>query len=71
MVGAPGSPDAVAMARRLPRLAVGLHLALVDAKPVSPPSSIPDLVDGQGRFHANMARALRPTRFSALRGAGP
>jgi chitin disaccharide deacetylase len=55
MVGAPAAADAVETARRLPRLAVGLHLALVDAKPVLPASAIPDLVDGHGRFRANMA----------------
>ena len=57
MVGAPAAAAAVELARRLPRLAVGLHLALVDAKPVLPASAVPDLVDGRGRFRANMALA--------------
>jgi chitin disaccharide deacetylase len=55
MVGAPAAAGAVKLARRLPRLAVGLHLALVDAAPVLPASAVPDLVDGRGRFRANMA----------------
>ena len=55
MVGAPATAAAVTLARRLPRLAVGLHLALVDAEPVLPLSVVPDLVDGRGRFRANMA----------------
>jgi chitin disaccharide deacetylase len=55
MVGAPAAAAAVEMARRLPGLAVGLHLALVDAEPVLPASAVPDLVDGRGRFRANMA----------------
>jgi chitin disaccharide deacetylase len=55
MVGAPAATRAVELARRLPRLAVGLHLALVDAEPVLPPSAVPDLVDSRGRFRANMA----------------
>jgi chitin disaccharide deacetylase len=55
MVGAPAAAAAVELARRLPRLAVGLHLALVDAEPVLPPSAVPDLVDERGRFRANMA----------------
>jgi hopanoid biosynthesis associated protein HpnK len=55
MVGAPAAPHAVETARRLPRLAVGLHLALVDAEPVLPASTIPDLLDGHGRFRTNMA----------------
>ncbi len=57
MVGAPAAAAAVDLARRLPRLAVGLHLALVDAKPILPASAVPDLVDGHGRFRGNMALA--------------
>ena len=56
MVGAPAAGGAVELARRLPRLAVGLHLALVDAEPILPASAEPDLGDGHGRFRANMAR---------------
>jgi hopanoid biosynthesis associated protein HpnK len=55
MVGAPAAAAAIELARRLPRLAVGLHLALIDAKPMLPRSAVPDLVDGRGRFRANMA----------------
>jgi chitin disaccharide deacetylase len=55
MVGAPAAARAVELARRLPRLKVGLHLALTDAAPVLPASAVPDLVDGRGRFRANMA----------------
>jgi hopanoid biosynthesis associated protein HpnK len=55
MVGAPAAAKAVELARRLPRLAVGLHLALVDTEPVLPLSAVPDLVDGRGRFRTNMA----------------
>jgi chitin disaccharide deacetylase len=55
MVGARAAAEAVELARRLPRLAVGLHLALVDVAPVLQPSAVPDLVDGRGRFRANMA----------------
>ena len=55
MVGAPAAAEAVELARRLPTLAVGLHLALVDAEPVLPPSAVPDLVDEHGRFRTNMA----------------
>jgi hopanoid biosynthesis associated protein HpnK len=57
MVGAPAAARAVDLARRLPRLAVGLHLALVDAAPVLPPSAVPDLIDERGRFRTNMALA--------------
>ena len=56
MVGAPAAAGAVETARRLPRLAVGLHLALVDAPPVLPASALPDLVDARGRLRNDMAR---------------
>lgn len=57
MVGAPAAADAVARARRLPRLHIGLHLVLVDGRPVLPPDQVPDLVDATGAFHNDMARA--------------
>jgi hopanoid biosynthesis associated protein HpnK len=64
MVGAPAAADAVRRARDLPALAVGLHLVLADGWSVSPPSRIPALVDGQGRFGGNMVRD--GVRFFAL-----
>jgi hopanoid biosynthesis associated protein HpnK len=54
MVGAPAAADAVARARRLPGLRVGLHLVLVEDWPVLPPDQLPDLVDGEGRFRNDM-----------------
>ena len=57
MVGAPASADAVARARRLPRLGVGLHLNLVEGAPVLPPEKVPDILDSSGRFDENLARA--------------
>ena len=56
MVSAPAAGDAVARARRLPGLRVGLHLVLADGRPTLPPERIPDLVDAQGRFGSAMAR---------------
>src|SRR5262249_54067451 len=44
-------------ARRLPSLGVGLHLTLVDGRPVLPPRQIPALVGPDGRF------ANDPVRF--------
>jgi hopanoid biosynthesis associated protein HpnK len=55
MVGGPACADAVARARRLPSLRVGLHLVLVEAAPVSDPAVIPDLVGADGRFRNDMA----------------
>jgi chitin disaccharide deacetylase len=50
MVAAPAAADAVARARRLPRLGVGLHLVLVDGAPCLPPEQVPALVGTDGRF---------------------
>lgn len=44
--------EAVELARNRPQLSTGLHLALCDAEPASPPHAIPDLVDGSDRFPA-------------------
>ncbi len=55
MVGAPAAADAVARARCMPRLRVGLHLVLVEGRPVAPTEDIPDLVDGSGRLRADLA----------------
>ena len=56
MVRGAAVDDALARARRLPSLGVGLHLVLVDGWPVLPPERIPDLVDGQGRLRADLMR---------------
>jgi hopanoid biosynthesis associated protein HpnK len=55
MVGAPACADAVARARRLPGLGVGLHLVLVEGRPLQDPAEVPDLVDRAGRFRTDMA----------------
>jgi chitin disaccharide deacetylase len=56
MVAAPAAADAVARARRLPRLRVGLHVVLVEGRPMLAPDQVPDLVDAGGRFRTDMAR---------------
>lgn len=57
MVASPAAAQAVALARRMPTLGVGLHLALVDAAAMLPGGEIPDLVDAQGRFSDRQALA--------------
>ena len=56
MVAGEGCKDAVARARRLPTLRVGLHLVLVEGRPRLPPSAVPDLVNPDGLFRTDMAR---------------
>ena len=55
-VGGPAAADAVARAKRLPNLRVGLHLVLVDGDPILSREQIPDLVDGHGRLRNDLAR---------------
>jgi len=57
MAGAPAAADAVARAKRLPDLHVGLHVVLVDGGPVSPSAAVAGLVGADGQFDRNMARA--------------
>jgi len=65
MVASPAAADAVRRAKALPNLRVGLHVVLVEARPVLPPARIPDLVGGDGMLRSDMARlgldiVLRP-----------
>ncbi|HKU81580.1 MAG TPA: hopanoid biosynthesis-associated protein HpnK [Candidatus Tumulicola sp.] len=57
MVAAPFATNAVERARRLPALAVGLHVVVVNGRPVLPPERVPDLVDANGCFPTNLPRA--------------
>jgi chitin disaccharide deacetylase len=65
MVSGRAAADAVARARDLTKLRVGLHLVLVDGKPILPARLVPDLVDGQGDFRNDMARAGTAMFFRA------
>src|SRR5262249_31254013 len=65
MVGGAAADDAVARARRLPKLRVGLHLVLVDGPPLLPPERIPDFVGRDGKLRSDLGKAgvdiaLRP-----------
>jgi hopanoid biosynthesis associated protein HpnK len=57
MVGAPAADDAVSRAKANPGLRVGLHVVLVDGKPVLPPEQVPTLVDTCGDFRRDMVGA--------------
>jgi hopanoid biosynthesis associated protein HpnK len=68
MVAGAAAVDAIARARRLPGLGVGLHIVLADGRPVLPPREIPALVGSDGRFHASMVRtAIAITLSSTAR----
>jgi hopanoid biosynthesis associated protein HpnK len=56
MVTGAAVADAVARARTMPGLGVGLHLVLVEGVPALPPEAVPGLVDAAGRFRTDMAR---------------
>ena len=57
MIGGAAARDAVERAKRLPSLKVGLHLVLVEGRPVLPSREIPDLVDGRGEFSTRLVGA--------------
>jgi hopanoid biosynthesis associated protein HpnK len=57
MIGAVAAEDAVERARRLPGLRVGLHVVLVDGRPVLPPDRLPSLVDSDGEFGRDLVAA--------------
>ena len=55
MVAAGGCEDAVLRARRIPNLKVGLHLVLVEGRPLLSPTALPDLTTPEGFFRTDMA----------------
>ena len=57
MVAGAAAGDAVARAKTMPELRVGLHLVLVEGRPILPRDAVPDLVDATGHFRTDMARA--------------
>ena len=57
MVSAPAAADAVARAKRLPNLRVGLHVVLVQGTPTLPPEEVDALVGPDGRFPENLTAA--------------
>jgi hopanoid biosynthesis associated protein HpnK len=57
MVAGAAANDAVQRAKSMPGLRVGLHLVLVEGKPVLPRGAVPDLIDSTGHFRTGMARA--------------
>ena len=62
MVAAPACADAVSRAKRLLGLRVGLHLVLVEGRPMLPAAQIPDLTR-DGFFRRDMAAAAVDMAF--------
>lgn len=56
MVTGDAATDAVARAKEMPQLGVGLHLVLVEGRPALPPTQIPALVGEDGLFRRDMIR---------------
>ena len=65
MVAGEAASDAVARAKAMSGLGVGLHLVLVDGKPVLPPERLPALVDRRGQFPNDPVRLGIKLQFSA------
>lgn len=57
MIAESAAADAVRRARALPHLHVGLHIALVNGRPMLPPRDVPDLVDANGAFTTSLVGA--------------
>ncbi len=57
MVAGGAFDEAVAIAREMPTLAVGLHLVVVDGRSTLPRQEIPHLVNDRGEFRKNAFRA--------------
>ncbi|MBV9841973.1 MAG: hopanoid biosynthesis-associated protein HpnK [Sphingomonadaceae bacterium] len=66
MVSGDACADAIARAKTMPKLGVGLHLVLVDGRPILSPDEVPDLVGADGRFRDDMVAAA----FNILRPRG-
>ncbi len=65
MMGAPACADAVRRARALPDLGVGLHVTLINGRPVLPPEQVSALVGPDGRFFNDPVRSGIALFFSA------
>jgi chitin disaccharide deacetylase len=57
MVAAPAAAHALALARQMPDLCLGVHLTLAQGQAVLPPRRLPHLVDASGNFPDNPVAA--------------
>nr|WP_321509182.1 ChbG/HpnK family deacetylase [uncultured Hyphomonas sp.] len=54
MACAPAFDHAVALAKATPSLDIGVHLTLIEERPLTDPAKIPSLVDETGHFHKHI-----------------
>lgn len=54
MASMPAFQDAVARAKSNPSLGVGVHLVLVDGRPIAPPNEVSSLLDENGEFSRSL-----------------
>ena len=59
MAGGVAFEDAVKVAKKFPRLGVGIHFTLANGNPVLPPNEIPSLVTEEGIFHGDYVKFLK------------
>lgn len=59
MPGEPAFKEAVGLARSLPNLEIGVHLTLVDGKPLMPQENVPSLLGADGRFYPSHREFVR------------
>jgi hopanoid biosynthesis associated protein HpnK len=64
-VAGPAVARAVALAKRLPSLRIGLHLTLLEGTPVAPLWEIPNLVDARGQLRRDLLNLAFKTALSA------
>ena len=59
MAGGIAFDDAVALAKKIPGLGVGIHFTLANGNPILPPKEIPSLVTEEGIFHGDYVKFLK------------
>jgi hopanoid biosynthesis associated protein HpnK len=57
MVSGAAANDAVERAKAVPSLHVGLHIVVVEGRPILPAAAVPDLVDANGEFSTALVRS--------------
>ena len=59
MAGGIAFDDAVALAKKIPGLGVGIHFTLANGNPILTPKEIPSLVTEEGIFHGDYVKFLK------------